>query len=393
MNAKLLTQAGFINQEMAGVYSFLPLGLRVLTKIENIVREEMNAIGGQEILMPAFSSKEVWEKTDRWESFDVLFKVSTSDDKEIGLNPTHEETVTPLVAKHARSYKDLPFSVYQIQTKFRNEPRAKSGLLRGREFRMKDMYSFDASEEDRQEFYKKATKAYHVVFDRLGLGDITHYTYASGGAFTDEYSHEFQTLNKWGEDMIHLCACGVGYNDEIFEEGMKCKECGKDEFEEQTASEVGNIFPLGTRFSDAFGYKYTDKEGKEHPVVMGCYGIGPSRTMGVIAEVLSDDAGLVWPASVAPYTVNIIPVGKDKQVMESAEHLYNSFMERGIDVMLDDRDMGPGAKFKDNDLIGIPYRIVVSEKTLAENKFEFKRRTSDDLQMVDEKEMFQQSYE
>lgn len=387
VNAKLLIQAGYINQEMAGVYSYLPLGLRVLNKIENIVREEMNLIDGQEIFMSSLSPKQAWETTDRWEGFDALFKVPASGDKEYGLNPTHEEVVTPLVAKHVQSYKDFPFAVYQIQTKFRNEPRVKSGLLRGREFRMKDLYSFHKDEDDFKAYYKEATEAYKRVFERCGLGDITHYTYADGGAFTKEYSHEFQTISEWGEDTVYLCECGTGYNKEIKDDVKECLECGKSEFKEVTASEVGNIFPLGSRFADAFKYQYTDENGKEQQIIMGCYGIGTSRVMGVVAEVLSDDNGLAWPVELAPYVVNIISVGKSEEVGKAAEELYVKLREQGIEVIFDDRDVSPGAKFADNDLLGFPYRVVVSEKTIEQGKLELKERKSEETQMISEQEL------
>lgn len=389
VNARLLIQGGYINQEMAGVYSYLPLGLRVLNKIEDIVRDEMNMVDGQEVLMPSLSSKEVWLKTGRWDTVDVLFKLPAANENEFALNPTHEEVVTPIGAKHVQSYKDFPYAIYQIQTKFRNEPRAKSGLLRGREFRMKDLYSFHTSEEDRRKYYNEVRAAYTRIFDRLGLGDKTFYTYASGGAFTTEYSGEFQTVNEWGEDTVHFCACGIGYNEEIFTDGMDCMECGSSEYSTKTASEVGNIFPLGTRFSEAFGYMFTGEDGKEHPVIMGCYGLGTSRVMGVIAEVLSDEHGLVWPASVAPYLVNVIPVGKDKSVMAAAEALYGELAEAGVEVLLDDRDGSPGGKFADHDLLGIPYRIVISAKTIEQHTVELKKRSDVELKMVSKDELFE----
>ncbi len=385
VNAKLLIQAGFINQEMAGVYSYLPLGLRVLNNIENIVRQEMDLIDGQEILMSSLSSKQIWETTDRWKGFDALFKVPASGDKEYGLNPTHEEVVTPIAAKHIQSYKDFPFAIYQIQTKFRNEARAKSGLLRGREFRMKDLYSFHTSEEDFEEYYTESIAAYMRVFERVGLGDITHKTFAPGGAFTDKMTHEFQTINEWGEDTVYICKkCGVGHNAEIYTDGMKCMECGATDFTKEATTEVGNIFPLGTKYTEAFGYTYTDEDGKTQPIIMGCYGIGTSRLMGTVAEVLSDDNGLVWPEEVAPYAVNIIPVGKSDAPMKAAEKLYSTLLEQGVEVMMDDRDTSPGEKFADNDLIGIPYRVVISEKTLEKNQIEFKERTKEDVEMLDE---------
>lgn len=388
INARLLIQAGYINQEMAGVYSYLPLGLRVLNNIERIVRQEMNAIDGQELLLSSFSSKEAWLQTNRWEGFDVLFKVPAANDKEYALNPTHEEIVTPIAQQHASSYKDFPFAVYQIQTKFRNEARAKSGILRGREFRMKDLYSFHTSQEDLNAYYEQATEAYKRVFNRVGLGDTTYYTFASGGAFTSEYSHEFQTVNDWGEDTIFVCECGTGHNKEIFTDGMKCLQCGKSNFTEQKATEVGNIFKLGTRFSEPFSFSFTDQDGKTHSVIMGCYGIGTSRLMGVVAETLSDEKGLIWPEEVAPFQVHLLSVGKEEEVHQAAEQLYTELKAQGVEVLWDDRAISPGEKFADNELLGIPHRIVISKKTLAEKVVEYKHRANTEIQKMTEQELF-----
>ncbi len=388
LNAKLLTQAGYIHQEMAGVYSFLPLGLRVLNKIENIVRQEMNAIDGQEMLMSALAPKEAWDITGRWNSIDILFKVPAAEKREYALNSTHEEIITPIVKQYAFSYKDLPVAVYQIQTKFRNEPRAKSGILRGREFRMKDLYSFHASEEDRKQYYQRVAEAYHKIFSCLGIGPITYYTFASGGDFTKEYSHEFQTQNRFGEDTIYLCGCGVAHNKEIFEKDEACLGCGKKgEFQEIRATEVGNIFPLGTRFSEAIGYTFTAQDGSLHPVIMGSYGIGTSRLMGVIAESCSDEHGLSWPQNIAPYHVNLISIGEDEEVKKEAENFYKKLERADVQVLFDDRDIGTGQKFVDHDLLGIPYRVIVSQKTLLQKKFEFKERKSDMIQFFSEKEL------
>lgn len=362
INATLLQKGGFIDQVMSGVYTMLPIGLRVLNKIETIVREEMDTLGS-ELLMPSLSPVELWETTGRT-GVDVLFEARGANDasrkRNDGryiLNSTHEEIVTPLAQKNRFSYKDFPFAVYQIQTKFRNEERAKSGLMRGREFRMKDMYSFHTSEEDLLAFYEKAKDAYMRIFTRLGLGESTKITKASGGDFTSGFSHEFQTMCESGEDVIYVHnETGDAFNKEVAPEG--------DGFAQHNASEVGNIFPLHTKFSKAFDYTYTDASGNKQLVYMGCYGIGTSRLMGVLVEKFHDDKGIVWPASVAPFTVYLAGLNRDDSAtVDAADAAYEELTRAGIETLYDDRDVAPGAKFADAELLGIPYRIVVSKKT------------------------------
>ncbi|MFH1662006.1 MAG: aminoacyl--tRNA ligase-related protein [Candidatus Falkowbacteria bacterium] len=378
-NAQTLIRAGFIDKLSAGIYSFLPLGLRVHNKICDIVREEMDAIGGQEILMPALTPKEVWETTNRWENFDALFKLGGADKKEYALGATHEEIVTPLIKKHVFSYKELPTYVYQIQTKFRNELRAKAGLMRGREFSMKDLYSFHASEDDLNSYYRIAQKAYFKIFERFGLLDITYLTFASGGAFS-KYSHEFQTLSESGEDTIHICDdCKIAINQEIIKEQSRCPNCGNEKLREEKAIEVGNIFKLGIKFSKPFGMQFTDKDGEKKDVIMGCYGLGPSRVMGTIVEVLHDDRGIIWPKVIAPFKIHLISLNKN----EESKKIYENLQKNNIEVLYDDREETmAGEKFKDSDLIGCPYRVVVSEKTLKENSVEVKKRSSDKCEIV-----------
>lgn len=383
-NAQLLTRAGYIHKLMAGVYSFLPLGLRTLNKIENIIRQEMDMVGAQEVLMPALQPKEIWETTERWNKVDVLFKLSGQGDRDLALGPTHEEVVTPLVTNFVKSYRDLPKSVYQIQTKFRNEPRAKSGLLRGREFRMKDMYSFHTSQDNLDAFYTRATAAYKNIYKRCGLGDITLLTYASGGIFS-RYSHEFQTITPYGEDIVYrIPGSDIAVNKEIISDQTVLAELipnykpgDEEKLEELKAIEVGNIFKLGSRFCDAFGASYTDDQGKNNPIVMGCYGIGPSRVMGTIAECLSDERGLIWPAAIAPYSVHLVSLSRDSGEIARCDEIYDQLRSLSIDVLYDDRvGVQAGEKLADADLIGLPHRIVVSKKTLAENKVEWKQRAS-----------------
>ncbi len=375
-NAELLIRAGYIHKEMAGVYAYLPLGLRVLQKITDVVREEMNALGAQELLMTALQNKEVWEATDRWddEKVDNWFKTTVNGGGETGLAITHEEPLTKIMSEYVSSYKDLPFSVYQFQTKFRNEARAKSGIMRGREFLMKDLYSFSKTEEEHNLFYEKTKVAYMNVYRRLGLGDTTYLTFASGGIFS-KYSHEFQTLSDAGEDTIYVSKeKNIAVNKEVLEDTV-LKDLGlnKDELVEEKAIEVGNIFTLGTRFSDPLSLSFQDEEGKTHMVYMGSYGIGVSRLIGTIVEVLGDSAGIVWPEEVAPYLAHVVSIGESEEVLNRAEMIAKDLSSR-VDVLFDDRNLRPGEKFADSDLLGIPYRIIVSERGIAEDTVEIKRR-------------------
>lgn len=385
-NARLLTQAGFISQLMAGVYTYLPLGFRVLTKIQNIVRDEMNKLGANEIYMPALHPKDLYDTTERWEKIDVLFKLEGHGGKQYALGSTHEEVVTPLVKQFVHSYKDLPLAVYQIQDKFRNEPRAKSGLLRGREFSMKDLYSFHTSEDDFNAFYEKAKQAYLDVFRRCGLDAMI--VEASGGVFS-KFSHEFQVATEHGEDLIYHCSCGFAQNREIAQvkAGDTCPACGAGKIEEIKTIEVGNIFPLKTRFTDAFDFHVQGPDGKQMDVLMGCYGIGPSRVMGGVIEVHHDERGMIWPKEIAPFNVHLVSLSsKDKTIQErvedATESLFHDLQAAGVDVLWDDRDASAGEKFADADLIGIPLRLVVSEKTLVEDAVEWKERHETEARLV-----------
>lgn len=378
-NAQVLIRAGFIDKVGAGIYNFLPLGLRVLNKINNIVRSEMATVSGQEILMTALTPKEVWQTTGRWDNFDALFKLAGNDDKEYALGATHEEIVTPLAKKFLCSYKELPKSIYQIQVKFRNEKRAKAGLLRGREFFMKDMYSFHTNQEDLDKYYEEVKDAYFRIYEKFGLKDLTYLTYSSGGAFS-KFSHEFQTVTDAGEDHIYICPdCRVAVNKEIIAEHNFCPICNRQDLNETKAIEVGNIFKLGTKFSQAFEMKYADKDGQTKEVIMGCYGLGPSRIMGTIVEVFNDARGIIWPESVAPFKVHLLSLKEN----EAAENIYNELSKNNIEVLFDDREnVGAGEKFADSDLIGCPYRLVVSSKTLQAGGVELKARTSDQMEII-----------
>lgn len=382
-NAILLTRAGYINCLMSGVYSFLPLGLKVLKKIEDIVREEMNKIGGQEILMPALTPKSSWETTGRYDTIDVLFKLKGCNNKDLVLAATHEEIVTPIASMFINSYKDLPLYIYQIQTKFRNELRAKSGILRGREFRMKDLYSFHTSQEDLDNYYEKAIIAYKNVFKRCGIGDRTILTYASGGAFS-KYSHEFQAITNAGEDIVYKVG-DIGINEEIINDETVLKEFNiknKNDLKTVKTVEIGNIFKLGTKFTNPCNIKYTDKEGNLQIPVMGCYGIGTTRLMGTVVECLADEKGLVWPEEISPFKYHLVCLTNKEEEIKQCDEIYNILISKGIDVLYDDRKARNGEKLNDTDLIGITNRLVVSSKTLKEGKVELKKRNENDAKLI-----------
>ena len=386
-NAKLLIRGGFIDKLQSGVYTYLPLGLRVLKKIENIIREEMDKAGGQELLMPSFQPKENWQTTGRWDSMDDLYKVKDSSGRENALGPTHEEVIVPLAKQFISSYRDLPLYLYQIQNKFRMELRAKSGILRGREFMMKDLYSFHQNEKDLGRYYEIMKTAYENIFDKVGIGGKTYLTFASGGSFS-KYSHEFQTVTGAGEDTIYICQkCKVAVNKEIISEQKTCPSCGNADLKEEKAIEVGNIFELKTRFSEPFNLTFKDKDGKNQPVIMGCYGIGLGRLMGTIVEVMADEKGIVWTESVAPFKVHLLSLGKDEETKKKADELYAELEKNGIETLYDDRDASAGEKFADADLIGIPWRIVVSEKSIAAGGVEVKNRTEKEPKIVSPEEV------
>ena len=380
-SAKLLIRAGYIYKEMAGVYDYLPLGMRTLENIMQIIREEMNALGGQEVRMTALQPRDAWEKSGRWDDkvLDVWFKTQLNAGGEIGLATTHEEAFTRMMKSYISSYKDLPLYVYQFQTKFRNELRAKSGIMRTREFMMKDLYSFSRTKEEHDEFYEKVAKSYTKIFDRLGIGADTFRTFASGGSFS-KFSDEYQTLCEVGEDIVYLDReKNIAVNEEVYTDEI-LNELGldKSKLEQHKAAEVGNIFTLGYKYSEPLELEFNDEDGKRQKVFMGSYGIGPSRVMGVIAEKLSDDKGLVWPEEIAPYKYYVVAIG-DK-AMEIAEDLHNKAPEQ---IILDDRkDKRNGEKFADAELLGIPYRVVISDKTLAEDKVELKKRTESEIKLL-----------
>lgn len=396
-NAQLLIRAGYVHKEMAGVYAYLPLGLRVLKKIEQVIREEMNAIGGQELVMTALQDKGLWEKTDRWDDakVDNWFKTAFKSGGETGLGITHEEPITRIMSEYIASYRDLPVVAYQFQNKFRNELRAKSGIMRGKEFLMKDCYSFAKSEEEHQVIYDKAREAYKKIFVRVGIGDITYAAFASGGIFS-EFSEEFQTVSDAGEDLIYVDEKkGIAINKEVLTDET-CAKLGvlRSELVEKKSIEVGNIFHLGTKFSEPLGCMFTDEAGERKPAIMGCYGLGPTRLMGTLVETLADNKGIVWPEEVAPFRVHLLNLAVgDEACDKAAQELYDELTVKGVEVLYDDRaDARAGEKFADSDLLGIPHRVVVSKKTVAdvsavagtkaEGKFEYKKRTESDVQLV-----------
>ncbi|MCD6086147.1 prolyl-tRNA synthetase [bacterium] len=388
VNARLLIKAGFIDKTMAGVFTFLPLGLIVLKKIENIIRQEMNKLGAQEILMPALQPKEIWQKTNRWQIMDDLYKLKDRQGREIALGPTHEEVITPLMKKFISTYRDLPCFVYQIQNKFRQELRAKAGLLRGREFIMKDLYSFHADEEDLDKFYQKVIESYFKIFERLGIRERTFLTYAAGGSFS-KYSHEFQTITPAGEDTIYICQkCQLAINKEIKEETLSCPNCQGTDFSRERAIEVGNIFKLGKKFSQSFDLSFFDREGNKSLVVMGCYGIGLNRLLGTIVEVNYDEKGIIWPKEVAPFLVHLLVLGKEREVLAKGEEIYQKLKERKIEVLYDDRkDKSSGEKLVESDLLGLPLRLVVSKRTLEKKRIGLKLRREKEERMIAEKDL------
>lgn len=384
-NAELLIRAGFIHKEMAGVYSYLPLGLMVIKKIENIIREEMNAIGGIEMKTSVLQNKEIWEKSNRWddEVVDNWFKTKLKSGGEVGLSFTNEEAYSNILKQYVSSYKDLPLYPYDFKEIFRNEIRSKSGIMRGREFYWKALYSFSKDENEHNNFYERAKIAYQNVFNRVGIGHLTYMTFASGGTFS-KFSHEFQTLSSAGEDTIYVYKNKkLAVNKEVFVDEVK-KELGLDDgYEEMRAVEVGNIFTLGTKFSEPFDLKYKNEKGEENLVFMGSYGIGLGRLMGTVVEVLSDNKGMVWPKEISPFCVHLVRLGDGEAVISFADKVYKDLESRGIEVLYDDRDLRAGEKFADSDLIGIPVRFIVSDKTVSEDKIEVKRRNEEISEVLD----------
>lgn len=390
-NAELLIRAGFIYKEMAGVYSYLPLGLRVLKKIEGIIRDEMDQIGGTEMKTSILQNKEIWDKSNRWddEVVDNWFKTTLKNGGEVGLSWTNEEAHANILKQYISSYKDLPVYSYDFKDIFRNEARSKSGILRGREFYWKAMYSFSKDIDSHNDFYEKAKQAYKNIFNRAGIGHITYLTFASGGTFA-KYSHEFQAITGAGEDTIYIDENkNIAVNKEVYtDEVLDSLELKKDELVEKKAIEVGNIFSLGTKYSEPFDLKYKTETGEEKLVIMGCYGIGLGRLMGTIVETLSDDNGIIWPESVAPFKVHLLALGEDSEVLEKAEEVYNDLSAQGVEVLFDDRaGLSAGEKFAEADLLGMPYRVVVSKRSLKDGGYEVKKRIEDSGKIVSKDEV------
>ena len=386
-NAQLLIRAGFIHKEMAGVYSLAPLGLRTMKNIEQIVREEMNVEGGQECILSSLQDPEIWKETDRWDddADAVWLKTTLANGSELGLAFTHEEPWTRLVSEHVSSYRDLPFSTYHFAPKFRNELRAKSGLMRGREFVMKDMYTFSRSKEEHEAFYERIKDAYVRIFKRVGVGSTTYLTVSSGGTFS-KYSYEFQTISDAGEDTIFIDEeKGIAINSDDYNEETLADfdfESDKSKLREEKSIEVGDIYSLGTKFSEALGLTFKDENGEEKPVIMGSYGIGMGRLMATVVEVFADEKGIVWPESVAPFKYHLVDLSSgDEEVKKRADDLYEAMTARGIEVLYDDRDARAGEKFADSDLIGIPYRVVVSAKNSDDALEVVRRATGETLTM------------
>jgi len=391
-NAQLLIRAGYIHKEMAGVYDVLPLGLRVFRKIEHIIREEMNEIGGQELALTALQDPNLWETTDRWddEKVDIWFKTSLKAGGDVGLAWSHEEPMTRMLTNHISSYRDLPKYIYQFQTKLRNELRAKSGIMRGREFVMKDLYSFNRTEEEFDSFYKKAGIAYENIFRRVGLGEVTYLTFASGGVFS-KFSHEFQTVSTAGEDTIFIDPDKrIAVNEEVLTEEV-LEELGleRDKLVETKSIEVGNIFKLGTRFSEALGLTFKDEDGTSRPVIMGSYGVGLGRLMGTVVEVLCDEKGIVWPDSIAPFKIHLVELSQgDQKIKSFADDLYTTLTDVDAEVLYDDRELRAGEKFADSDLLGIPYRVIIGKHT-TNDSIEIVRRKDGEKKVISKKDLIE----
>ncbi len=388
VNHKLLVRAGYIDQLMAGSWTLLPLGWRVVTKINQIIREEMNATGAQEILMPLMHPKEVWQETGRWDSAkEIMYQLKDSRKKDLGLGFTHEEIVLDLIRKHIRSYQDLPLALYHFSTKFRNEARARSGILRGREFMMKDLYSMHATEEDFWKYYEKVKKAYSRVFQRLGFN--FKIVEAAGGVFTDNNTHEFQVISEGGEDTIYICDnCDWAQNKEIFEGKVddKCSKCGIGKIKEEKSIEVGNIFPFGTYYSERMKVYFTDEKGGLKPMWFGSYGIGSTRAMGAWVEVSYDDKGIIWSKAISPYEAHLLELNNEKTVKRKnfTEGVYKKLENVGIEILWDDRDVSAGEKFADADLIGIPIRLVISDKTSDRLEWKLRKENKSEVISVEE---------
>ncbi|RYF29039.1 MAG: prolyl-tRNA synthetase [Chloroflexi bacterium] len=382
-NAQLLIRAGYVYKVMAGVYAYTPLGLRVLENIKQIVREEMNAIDGQELVMTSLQRKETWEGTGRWddEAVDVWFKTKLKDETELGLAWSHEEAILEMMQQYIKSYKDLPTAVYQFQTKLRNELRAKSGIMRGREFVMKDLYSLHATQADMDQYYDKVIEAYKRCYERFGLGDSTFVTFASGGSFT-KFSHEFQTICDAGEDILYVNEDQtVAVNEEVLDEASAELGVDKSSLKPVKSAEVGNIFKFGTEKSEKMNIYFTDSDGTQKPVYLASYGIGITRVMGVIVEKFADDKGIVWPENVAPAKVYLVRIGGEAAT-EHADQLYAELTDAGIQVIYDDRDERPGAKFADAELMGIPYRVTVSDRLIEAGEYEYTDRATGETQLL-----------
>jgi prolyl-tRNA synthetase len=389
-NAQLLIRAGYTYKVMAGVYAYTPLGLRVIENIKQIVRNEMNAIGGQELIMTNLQRKDTWAVTDRWsdKNVDVWFKTNLQDGTEIGLAWSHEEAIMEMMQQYVQSYKDLPISVYQFQTKLRNELRAKSGIMRGREFVMKDMYSLHATEEDMDAYYAKVIDAYQRIYESLGIGKETFVTFASGGAFT-KFSHEFQTICDAGEDILYTNDDrSVAVNEEVLSDAAAELGIDKDELSPVKSAEVGNIFKFGTEKSELMGIRYQDAEGKQQPIYLASYGIGITRVMGVLVEKLADEKGLVWPEAVAPFRVHLVSlVPSDPTVVAYADALNEDLIAAGVEPLYDDRDARAGEKLADADLIGIPTRIIIGKDTIATGELEVMNRATGEMRKVSREQL------
>ena len=384
---KLMLRAGMIRRVASGIYTWLPLGLKVLRKIETIVREEMDSSGAQEVLMPMVQPKELWEETNRWEKMGPeLLRIQDRHNRDFCLGPTHEEVITDLIRNNVKSYKELPLNIYQIQTKFRDEVRPRYGVMRGREFLMKDSYSFNEDEACLQETYLTMRDTYKKIIERIGLD--YKIVAADSGAIGGDASEEFHVLAETGEDTIAISdASEYAINTELLlKEGEdiaslegKPSPDGKGVIQIKKGIEVGHIFQLGKVYAEDMKANVLNKEGKASTLFMGCYGIGVSRLVAAAIEQNNDDKGIVWPHSIAPFDINIIAIGysKDQKITDASIKLYSELKDMGYEVLLDDRKDGYGTKMKDSELIGVPLNIIIGKKFIETNEIELKSRNGD----------------
>ena len=381
---KLMIRAGLIRRLGSGLYSWMPMGLKILRKIESIIRLKMNKSGAIELLMPAIQPAELWEESGRWDVFGPqMLKIKDRHDRLFCFGPTHEEVITDIVRTEINSYKQLPINFYQIQTKFRDEIRPRFGVMRAREFLMKDSYSFHTDIDCLKNTYEDMYKTYSEIFEAIGLNFRA--VQADNGAIGGDGSHEFHVLADSGEDeLVYSEETDFAANSEVAKDHPD-----RDKFKTCRGIEVGHIFQLGTKYSEAMKAEFIDESGKPKPLLMGCYGIGVSRIVAAAIEQGHDEKGIIFPSSIAPFEVILTPIGYNKSegVKKSTDSIYNELLGLGFDVLLDDRGLRPGVMFSEAELLGIPHRITISDKTIEAKKVEYKKRETQESELIDLKSL------